>query len=90
MNGDILKNRSYDPYDEGKSFDIHDIPCAVQHSAGMLCRSESHGGGRIHTAAVHTAHCRQAVFRDAREWQPRVPEEDTGMPEPVPARKSDT
>ena len=29
-------------------------------------------------------------IRENRGWQPRVPEEDTGMPEPVPDRKSDT
>ena len=29
-------------------------------------------------------------IREARGWQPGTPEEDAGMPEPVPVRKSDT
>ena len=45
---------------------------------------------RIYRDVMADSEAYRDRIREARGWQPRVPEEDTGMPEPVLVRKSDT
>ena len=45
---------------------------------------------RIYRDVMADSEAYRNRIREARRWQPGVPEEDAGMPEPVPVRKSDT